>query len=155
MNKNSLKATMVIAIALFAFIQLACANKKTEKEETGIVINMTDSMFRTLVFDYTTGAPEWNYAGDKPAIIDFYADWCGPCRAISPIMKELAKEYQDTIVIYKVNVDKEQALAGWMQIQSIPALLFIPMDEMPRLMIGQNDKKTYKEAIDSFLLKKK
>lgn len=160
MNRHALRTMCTIVVALCAIMQVSCANRKSDNTasqevvETGVVVNMNDSMFRSLVFDYVSGGTEWKYLGNKPAIVDFYADWCGPCRAIAPVMKELAQEYKDSLIIYKVNVDKEQDLAGWMQIRSIPALLFIPMDEMPRVVVGQNTKEFYKEVVDSFLLKK-
>lgn len=120
------------------------------------VIVMNKKMFIEKVFDYTDSkAIEWKYKGDRPAIIDLYADWCGPCRRVAPIMKELAKEYADRIYIYKVNVDKEKELAALFNATSIPLFVLIPMDEMPQLFSGAADKSTYKKAIDEFLLKGK
>lgn len=121
------------------------------KEE---VIVMNKELFITEVFDYEK-SQEWKYKGDKPAIIDLYADWCGPCRMTAPIMKELAKEYAGQIVIYKVNVDKEKELAALFNATSIPLFVFIPMDEIPQLFRGAADKATYKKVIEEFLLKKK
>lgn len=83
-------------------------------------------MFLKDVFDYEK-SKEWKYKGDKPAIIDLYADWCGPCRQTAPIMKELAKEYAGKITIYKVNVDKQKELAALFNATSIPLFVFIPM----------------------------
>lgn len=117
------------------------------------VIQMDRAMFIDKVCDYTQ-SQEWAYKGDKPAIIDLYADWCGPCRKVAPIMKELAKEYAGKITIYKVNVDKEQELAALFNATSIPLFVLIPMKEQPQLMTGAADKATYKKAIDEFLLKK-
>ena len=120
------------------------------------VIVMNKAMFIEKVFDYTDKeAKEWKYKGDRPAIIDLYADWCGPCRRVAPIMKELAKEYAGKIYIYKVNVDKEKELAALFGATSIPLFVLIPMDEMPQLFSGAADKATYKKAIDGFLLKEK
>ena len=104
------------------------------------------------IFDYEK-SKEWKYKGDKPAIIDLYADWCGPCRQTAPIMKELAKEYAGKIVIYKVNVDKQKELAALFNATSIPLFVFIPMKGDPQLFRGAADKATYKKAIDEFLLK--
>lgn len=98
---------------------------------------------------------DWKYKGDKPAIIDLYADWCGPCRMTAPIMKDLAKEYAGKIVIYKVNVDKERELAALFNASSIPLFVFIPMEGEPQLFRGAADKATYQKAIEDFLLKKK
>ena len=109
-------------------------------------------MFLKDVFDYEK-SKEWNYKGNKPAIIDLYADWCGPCRQTAPIMKELAKEYAGKIVIYKVNVDKQKELAALFNATSIPLFVFIPMKGDPQLFRGAADKATYKKAIDEFLFK--
>ena len=113
---------------------------------------MNKEMFIKDVFDYEK-SEEWKYKGDKPAIIDLYADWCGPCRMTAPIMKSLAKEYDGKIVIYKVNVDKEKELAALFNATSIPLFVFIPMNGEPQLFRGAADKATYQKAIDEFLLK--
>lgn len=117
------------------------------------VVVMDKAMFIDKVFDYQN-EKEWKYKGDKPAIIDLYADWCGPCRKVAPIMKELAKEYVGRITIYKVNVDKEKELAALFNATSIPLFVLIPMNKKPQLFSGAADKATYKKAIDDFLLKK-
>ena len=118
----------------------------------GEVIVMTKALFIERVFDYEKSS-EWKYKGKLPAIIDLYADWCGPCRRVAPIMKELAQEYAGRIVIYKVNVDKERELAALFQASSIPTFVLIPTDELPQLMQGATTKENYKQAIDQFLLK--
>lgn len=118
----------------------------------GEVIVMDKALFIKDVFDYEKSR-DWKYKGSKPAIIDLYADWCGPCRMVAPIMKELAKEYAGKIVIYKVNVDKEKELAALFNATSIPLFVFIPMNGEPQLFRGAADKATYKKAIDEFLLK--
>lgn len=121
----------IIAMAALIFSSIltyACTDgarqKQAEKQETtqeGNVIVMNKDMFIKEIFDYEK-SKEWKYKGDKPAIIDLYADWCGPCRMTAPIMKELAKEYAGKIVIYKVNVDKEKELAALFNATSIPLL---------------------------------
>ena len=113
---------------------------------------MDKAMFIKDVFDFEK-SKEWKYKGTKPAIIDLYADWCGPCRQTAPIMKELAKEYAGKIVIYKVNVDKQKELAALFNATSIPLFVFIPTKGDPQLFRGAADKATYKKAIDEFLLK--
>ena len=156
MNKDIRNYLTSIILLLLCSIHIACANNKkesTQQATSGSIITMTDSLFRSQVFDYQSGSEAWQYLGGKPAIIDFYADWCGPCRAIAPILKELATEYKDSLIIYKVNVDKERTLAGWAGIQSIPAVLFVPMKGQPQMMIGQQSKETYIEAIQKLLLK--
>ena len=121
-------------------------------QTSGEVVVMNKAMFIKNVFDYEK-SQDWKYKGKKPAIIDLYADWCGPCRRVAPIMKELAKEYADKIIIYKVNVDKEKELAALFNATSIPLFVFTPMDREPQLFRGAADKATYKKAIDDFLLK--
>ncbi|MDR0893857.1 MAG: thioredoxin [Prevotellaceae bacterium] len=116
------------------------------------VVIMNKSMFLKNVFDYEQ-SQEWKYKGDKPAIIDLYADWCGPCRMVAPIMKELAKEYSGKVAFYKVNVDKERELAALFNASSIPLFVFIPTGEMPQLFRGAADKATYQKVIEEFLLK--
>ena len=139
-------------LALLLMMSMAVLAQKTAGGE---VIPMNKQMFIEKVFDYTQQTDEWKYKGDKPAIIDLYANWCGPCRQVAPILQELAKEYAGKIVIYKVNVDQEKELAALFQATSIPLFVFIPMDEAPQLFRGAADKATYKKAIDEFLLKKK
>ena len=124
----------------------------TDTLPQGEVIVMTKALFIERVFDYEKSS-EWKYKGELPAIIDLYADWCGPCRRVAPIMQELAREYAGRIVIYKVNVDKERELAALFQANSIPTFVFIPTDELPQLMQGATTKENYKQAIDTFLLK--
>lgn len=113
---------------------------------------MDKAMFIDRVWDYEKDT-EWKYKGDKPAIIDIYADWCAPCRQVAPIMKELAEEYAGKIDIYKVNVDKENELTGLFHVTSIPLFVFIPLSGEPQLFRGAADKETYKKTIDEFLLK--
>ena len=143
----------MVAFAMISIIAFANNNGKEDKNTNGEVISMNKTMFINKVFDYQQKDAEWKYKGTKPAIIDLYADWCGPCRKIAPIMKELAKEYADKIVIYKVNVDKEKELSALFNATSIPLFVFIPMNGKPELFRGAADKATYKKAIDEFLLK--
>ena len=155
---RKLKDLFLISVVL---LLVSCSmSAKSDKNETGgvaaqgevIVLNKAD--FLTKVYNYEKNQSEWVYEGTKPCIVDFYADWCGPCRMTAPIMKELAKEYAGKIVIYKVNVDKEKELAALFNATSIPLFVFIPMQGEPQLFRGAADKATYKKAIDEFLLKK-
>ena len=152
-----MKRTLASLIVLFALFTTLCAQsaKEEKKEEVASVIQMDKEMFLKKVFDYTTGATEWKYQGDKPAVIDFYATWCGPCRSIAPVMKDLAKEYGDSIVIYKVDTDKEKELSMAMGIQSLPTIVFIPKTGQPQIIVGAADKSTFRRAIDEVLLNKK
>lgn len=126
--------------------------KKEEAKMTTIPLNKID--FLKKVANYEANPKEWKYLGDKPAVIDFYADWCGPCKVIAPMLEELAAEYGDQIYIYKVNVDNEQELAGLFGIRSIPSLLFIPMEGQPQMTQGAASKAELKTSIDKHLFKK-
>ena len=151
-----MKRILTSLIVLFALFTTSCAQtKKEEKKEEAAVIQMDKQMFLNKVFDYTTGATEWKYQGDKPCVIDFYATWCGPCRMVAPILKDLAKEYGDSIVIYKVDTDKEKELSMAMGIQSLPTIVFIPKIGQPQIIVGAAEKATFRRAIDEVLLGKK
>lgn len=151
-----MKRIVSCLIVLFALISTSCAQTTTEKKkEEKSVVQMNKQMFLDHVFDYTSGTTEWKYKGDKPAVIDFYATWCGPCRMVAPILKDLAKEYGDSIVIYKVDTDKERELSGAMGIQSLPTIVFIPKTGQPQVIVGAADKATFRRAIDEVLLNKK
>ena len=101
--------------------------------QTGKVIHINQSEFIEKVYDYKKNPDKWVYEGSKPAIIDFYADWCGPCRRLSPVLEKLAEKYKDKIVIYKVNTDKERELAAAFGITSLPTLVFIPLGDTPQV----------------------
>ena len=152
-------------IGLFVIITViftACSGKtenKTEnnnepKKETNMgTIALTKSEFLEKVANFETNPKEWKYLGDKPAIVDFYASWCGPCKTIAPILEELAKEYEGQIYIYKIDTEKEPELAAAFGVMSIPTLLFIPMDGAPQMAKGAMPKSAFKEAIETVLLK--
>jgi len=112
--------------------------------------HLTTETFKEKVFNYDINK-EWKFEGDKPCLIDFYADWCGPCRMVAPILEELAKEYDGKLNIYKVDTDKEQELAMVFGIQSIPSLLFVPKDGQPQMAMGALPKETFKKAIKDVL----
>lgn len=114
-------------------------------------IHLTAEDFKNKVFNYET-EQEWKYRGNLPAIIDFYADWCGPCKAIAPALEELSEEYQDHLLIYKIDTDKEQELSSLFGIQSIPTLLFIPVEGAPMMQKGAVPKNALKQVIDERLL---
>lgn len=116
-------------------------------------INLTKAEFIKLVADYEKTPGQWQYLGDKPALIDFYASWCAPCKAIAPVLDELAAEYAEQIYIYKVDTEKEQELASMFGIRSIPSLLFVPMDGKPQMLQGALPKKDLKQVIEDVLLK--
>ncbi len=113
---------------------------------------LTKETFKQKVFDYEKNT-EWKFAGSRPAIVDFYADWCGPCRAVAPILAELAEQYDGKVDIYKVNTDEEQELAAVFGIRSIPSILFIPLNEKPQMAMGALPKNALTDAIEKVLLK--
>ena len=114
-------------------------------------INLTKGGFERRVADLNSINNNWNFLGDKPALIDFYASWCGPCKALSPILEELSVEYAGKVDIYKVNVDEEEQLAEAFGIRSIPTLYFIPMKGQPQRAMGAMPKYRLKELLDSIL----
>jgi thioredoxin len=113
---------------------------------------LTKQTFTEKVFNYEVNK-EWKFEGTRPCLIDFYADWCGPCKMVAPILEELSKEYDGKIDIYKVNTEQEQELAGAFGIQSIPSLLFVPAEGQPQMAQGALPKDSLKKAIDDILLK--
>lgn len=117
-------------------------------------IQLTKADFLTKVANYEANPTEWKYLGDRPALIDFYASWCGPCKTIAPILEELAAEYGDSIYIYKIDTEQEQELAAAFGIRSIPTLLFVPMEGAPQMAQGAMPKASLQEAIDAVLLNK-
>ena len=114
-------------------------------------INLTTEEFKSKVFDYTKNN-EWKFAGDKPALIDFYADWCGPCNMVATVLEELSEEYGDKLDIFKVDTEVEQELSAAFGIRSIPSMLFIPTKDQPKMQAGALPKNALKEIIDKELL---
>lgn len=115
-------------------------------------INLTTDKFKSDIFDYTE-SKEWSYTDELPAIIDFYADWCGPCKAVAPILEELSNEYEGKLKIYKVNTEIEQELSSVFQIRSIPSILFIPKGgKQPMMQAGALPKGALKEIIEKELI---
>ncbi len=113
-------------------------------------VKLTAEQFKNDIFDYTT-EKEWKYKGEKPAIIDFYADWCGPCKAVAPVLEELSNEHPE-VIIYKVDTEVEQELSAVFQIRSIPSLLFIPKDKQPMMQAGALPKHSLKQVIEKELV---
>ena len=131
-------------------------NPSSDAKGEGKVIKLTTQMFIDRIFDYKANPTKWVYKGDKSAIIDFYADWCGPCKRVAPIMDELAQTYNGQVNFYKVDTDHERELAGQVfGIRSIPSILFIPVDGQPTMYTGAYPKEHYVELINTLLLKKK
>ncbi len=112
--------------------------------------HLNKETFKTKVFDFEANK-EWAFNGDKPCIIDFYADWCQPCKAVAPVLEELATEYQGKVDIYKVNTEQQQELAAMFNIRSIPSILFVPKDGQPQMAMGALPKETFVKAIGDVL----
>lgn len=115
--------------------------------------HLTLESFKEKVFNYEDNK-EWKFEGNRPAVIDFYADWCGPCKMVAPIMEELSKEYEGKVDIYKVNTEDQQELSSMFGIKSIPSILFIPTEGQPSMAAGAMPKKAFKETIDKLLIQK-
>lgn len=111
---------------------------------------LTRESFKEKIFDYEN-SEEWSFKGDLPAIVDFYADWCGPCKAVAPVLQEISKEFEGKLNVYKINTDQEPDLSGAFGIQSIPSILFIPMNEKPQMAAGALPKQAFLEIIRDVL----
>lgn len=147
-----------MAIAASAIAMLSSCNNivaqnenKSKKVEHKNVIELTSDTFRTKVYDIED--PSMTYLGNKPAIIDFTADWCRPCRSIAPILEEIAAEYKDKIVVYKVDVDKCRDIVNAFGITSIPSILYIPLEGEPSMTFGARNKAKFQEEINKILLR--
>ena len=149
-----MKKLLITAFALLAFAAGSQAQTNNKNAKNMKTIALTKADFLKKVADYEKNPEEWIYLGDKPAIIDFYASWCGPCKMVAPILEELAAEYDGQIYVYKVNTEQERELAALFNIRSIPSFLFIPMNDKPQMAMGAMPKSSFKEAIDGVLLKK-
>lgn len=124
---------------------------KSENNTTMTTVKLTKEMFLENVANYEANPNEWKYLGSAPCIIDFYADWCGPCKAVAPILEELAAEYGDKLIIYKVDTEVERDLSAAFGVRSIPTLLFCPMDGDPQVVQGALPKDSFKKAIKEVL----
>ncbi len=151
-----IKTTFTLFSLLIALTMSAGNTKDSNVEQNAKknmkTIHLTKAEFLDKVYNYEANPSGWKYEGDKPAIVDFYATWCGPCKAISPILEELAEEYAGQIYVYKVDVDQENELAAAFGIQSIPTLLFIPQSGQPKISQGVMPKSELKKMINESLL---
>ena len=145
-----MKKTILIAMAIIAFGLTANAQEKKEESK---VKHLTYKEFLSKVWDFEKDPTTFKYRGKLPAIVDFYADWCGPCRRVAPIMEKLAEEYDGRLLIYKVNTQSEVDLAKAFQIRSIPTVLFIPMEGQPMMQVGALPEESYRKVIEEQLLK--
>lgn len=150
---------ILISISLGLVILLSNCNagnpsKTTNNANTpGSVIVLTNELFKQNIFNYDVNE-QWKFEGKLPVIIDFYADWCGPCKQLSPRIEEIAREYAGKIIVYKVNTDVEQLLAQRIGIRNLPTLLFIPVKGKPQSTMGALPKETLVKAIQEVLLVK-
>lgn len=120
------------------------------KATHGNIMQLNKRQFKEKIFDYTYG-PEWKYKGDKPAVIDFYADWCVPCKTISPILAELSVEFAEKIKVYKINTEKDPEVSKAFGISSIPTLLFIPKTGKPAVIRGVQSRQSLKNNMEKLL----
>ena len=145
-----MKKKFFLAATLLLMTISACAQNKSESSK---VKTLTYSEFIKKIWDFETNPTTFVYKGKLPAVIDFYADWCGPCRKVAPIMEKLANEYDGRLVIYKVNVDQEKRLSSAFGISSIPTVLFIPKEGKPSKQVGALTEAGYRKVIEEQLLK--
>jgi thioredoxin len=158
--KKTIYSLVAVSFMLFSCSNGSATTPDIASSETGKPINLTKQDFLEKVMNYEENQTEWVYEGDKPALIDFYADWCAPCRMAAPVLDELAKEYEGKIHIYKVDTQEERELAAVFGIQSIPAFLFVPQDGRPTMSNGiaqtpEATKEMFRQMIDEILLGKK
>lgn len=166
---------LILTLGIGIWMLAACANPNSRPEQSSSAgVNASDTkttavnsyekldkaQFIAKVWDYTKSPEEWKYKGNKPAIIDFYADWCGPCRIASPILEEIGTEYAGKIQVYKINTDEERELAQVFHITGIPAFLYIPAEGKPVMMAGigrskEDTKKMFVDNIEKYLQVKK
>lgn len=156
-RKTTTMKRLLTALTLVAALTACTTNAqtKTDKKDKDMkTIELDKQQFVEKVFDYESNPTTWKYEGTKPAIVDFYATWCRPCKMVAPILEELAVEYGDSIVIYKVDTDRQQELSAVFGIRSIPSLLFIPVHGKPQMIQGAMGKADLRKAIDTILLGK-
>ena len=147
--------SIVLTLFMFSLMATYAKGPDTKDKKTATPIELSTSEFLKKVHNFVKSPNEWKYMGDKPAIIDFHATWCGPCKQLAPTLKDLAAEYGDDIYIYKVDVDREPDVARAFGIQSVPSLLFIPQGAAaPQMGQGNIPKESLKKVIDEFMLKK-
>ncbi|MFI3281300.1 MAG: thioredoxin [Rikenellaceae bacterium] len=148
------RTKVILLTALASLLLIVPLRAKDKNEKKMITIHLTTEQFLEKVYNFEANPDTLKYEGDKPALVDFYASWCGPCKAIAPVLEELAAEYEGQIYIYKINTEEERDLAQAFNIRSIPTLLFIPMEGKPTMAQGALPKAELKKNIDELLLGK-
>ena len=147
------KIMLMFLIMQLPVLEAASQEMTTKEGKTKMTtINLTKEDFLNKVMDYEKNPTEWKYKGDKPAIIDFYASWCGPCKMLAPVLEELAKEYEGQIYIYKIDTEAEEELSRAFGIRSIPTMLFVPMNGQPMMTQGALPKAELDKIIKERLL---
>ena len=145
MRKFFLIAMVILATAF-------TANAQEEKKESQVK-QLTYNEFLKKIWNFENNPNTFIYKGKLPAVVDFYADWCGPCRRVAPIMEKLAEEYDGKLLVYKVNTDQERGLASAFQVKSIPMVLFIPMEGQPMMQVGALPEEGYRKVVTEQLIK--
>ena len=160
-----MKTKIIIAVMLgLTVLPTSCRTKnekkttiekeqKNKEDKKMNVKELTLESFKNNIMDYEANPTDWKFKGERPAVIDFYAVWCGPCKATAPILESLAKEYDGQVDFYKVDIDKQQELSTMFDIRSIPTLLFIPKEGKPQMQVGAMDHTQLENAIKSILQK--
>lgn len=149
-----MKKLFLLGVICFTSIFNTAYSQQPTESKKAKVVQMTYDDFIKYIWDFEKNPSTFVYKGELPTIVDFYADWCGPCRRVAPIMEKLAQEYDGQIVIYKVNTDQQKKLAATFQIRSIPTVLFFPKDGKPHSLAGALTESQYKEKIEQILLNK-
>ena len=147
--KHMKKSILFAMVLLFAGLTANAQESTTESK----VKHLTYKEFLKQVWDFEKNPNTFVYKGKLLAIIDFYVDWCGPCRRVAPLMEKFAKEYDGKLLVYKINVDQEKDLAAAFQVRNIPMVLFIPMEGMPYKQVGAMQEQGYRDVIEQQLLK--
>jgi thioredoxin len=139
-------------ILLFSNCNAGSRDKsKNQSDASSLVVSLTNESFKKEVFNYDEDM-KWKFEGDLPVIIDFYADWCGPCKELSPRLEQIAKEYEGKLIVYKVDTDVEKILAQNLGIQNLPTLVFIPAKGRPKTAVGSLSKPELIKAVKEILL---
>jgi len=164
--KRYINTVMVISLILGLSVMTSCSKKEDPKTDLKTMSiknsnnnktkmeHLTKETFKSKVFDYEKNK-EWKFEGKNPAIIDFYADWCGPCKMVAPVLEDLSNEYDGKVDIYKVDTEVEQELAAVFGIRSIPSILFVPVSGQPQMSAGAMQKEGFVQAINEILLVQK
>jgi thioredoxin 1 len=156
-----MKKLIILSLFVGSFSLSACTGTAGEPvrdtsgsatgADEGKVVPIDAAAFRKLIWDYQKDPQNWAYSGEIPCIVDFYADWCRPCKMISPILDQIAKDYKGKLVIYKVNTDEQRELSSVFNIRSIPAVLFVPRAGKPQMFVGALSKEAYLESVKTVL----